>query len=216
MIKTGYEFFDRFEPKPGDVWIVASGTHQGKSAILRNLAVGISERGEDSNPLHYWDTEAAAVIRNTHFEKLGAKRERFVFHNDPLRDGSVSNLAELLKSTRAVFIDSLQLFLLRHVIDEHALMELKSFAVRMGCLVVSSFQLSRNTTAVANSGNLTQGHLPAAFDYASAVFVAHKLPGTSESQTIVVQACRAPGAVLGPDVKQEFLCDPETGRLEPL
>jgi hypothetical protein len=216
-MKTGFEFFDRFEPKAGDVWIVAAGVCQGKTTVLRNLAVGVSQQAEDSDPpLHYWDMEAAAHIRNTNFVQLGLDPGRVLFRNDPLRNNQLSSLVESMKSTQAVFIDSVQLFLLKHELDETTLMELKSFAVRMECLIVASFQLSRNTTAVANSGNLTPQHLPAAFDYASAVFVAHKPPGTSESQTIVVQACRAPRAILDPDVKQEFLRNPETGRLEPL
>lgn len=219
-MKTGFEFFDRFEPKAGDVWLVASSCGQGKTTLLRNLAVGISQRAQEPPPphfpLHYWDLEAANNVRNTNFEKLGMQPGQILFRNDPLGDNPLSGLLESMKNPSAIFIDCVQLFLMRHYLDEYALMQLKSFAVRLGCLVVASFQLPRDTAALAQSGSLTAQQLPEEFCYTNAVFVLRKeTAGPSEDTTLVVQAYRSRQGMLGPNVSQRFVRDAVTGRLEP-
>ena len=143
-MKTGIEFFDAQEPKPGDLWIVASGPGMGKSTVLRNLAVGLAD-SLDGGRISYWALEQTHTAWRADIKKMGSDVPASLDYrnNSPWQDKMhvIDGLNNSTSSTtKVVAIDHFDLF----TDDTDAgLKLLKLWLVRTGRFGLVSMRLPR-------------------------------------------------------------------------
>lgn len=185
-MKSGIEFFDRHEPKGGDLWIIGGGPASGKSTILENLAAGFALTSEisstfcglEKSPSQWLKTmlqinraksDAANCASN-----LKTLQRLVQFTNTPWVEGSFSAfLVEVhLKSQRKVlFVDYANLFIGGHPSAEH-IIAMKSTAARGDTLIIAAIQLSQALwSSLEITDNFNPQQLPSdILSYADVVF----------------------------------------------
>lgn len=218
---TGIEFFDALEPKPGDLWIVASGSSMGKTTVVRNLAVGLADQPE-CGQITYWDLEQTHQTWVEKIVRMGCLvPAAFLYRNDlSLCDayGLLSQLSTVPVEARAVVIDHFDLGVLTsNVVD--ALKGLKTWLVRSGKFGLISMQLPRSVWGTMKTEgrfdpDTTPEHM---LDIADAVFVCGKTPqryvDRGEADTLRVVACKSPAGIREPHNQHAFTWDHRTGRI---
>jgi predicted ATP-dependent serine protease len=219
-MKTGIEFFDRQEPKPGDLWIVASGPAMGKSTVLRNIAVGLGDHLVEGH-IAYWDVEHTPDVWRENILRMGCAvpaslsyRNEEVYHSGELVDLLTRSAASA--SYRAVVVDKFDL-----VVPDvaEALPRLKIWLVRTGKFGLVSLQLRREVWGKLKSeGEINPDSLPEhMLDNADAVFTCGKTPQRAvdggAADTLRVIVCKSPTGLRDPDNHHAFLWDHQTGRL---
>lgn len=214
---TGFEFFDRFDPKPGDLWLFCGQPGHGKTTILRNLAAGVTEQAAKRNETRqamYYELELAPSVAQERFKKLGRGiLPTFTNHLSTDSFGATldSRLVSTFKSCYALFVDSAHM-LAGGRVGEHDIMALKSFAVRTECFVVATVQTKRvDTESEARLSWLLQK--PTLYDLSSGVFFVNK----TATDEFVVEAHRSYEGIL-PETQRpyvKFAWNRDTGRVEP-
>jgi hypothetical protein len=180
-MQIGIEFFDGQDPKPGDLWIVASGPAMGKSTVLRNIAVGIADNLSEGR-IAYWDLEQTPTVWRQRIEAMGcAVPAAFDYRNDSAyqdgyADGKIIPALNIGAgaSTRVVVLDHFGLFT-ENVAD--ALKTLKTWLVRTAKFGIVSLQLPREIWGKLKAeGQINPDSLPEhMLDHGDAVLCA-KLP----------------------------------------
>lgn len=225
-MKIGIEFFDRHEPKPGDLWIVASGPAMGKTTVLRNLAVSLADHlGEGY--ITYWDLEHTYATWRDKIEKMGcAVPVALTYRNDSAwLDGYGGDyLAEPLNhgappGTVAVVIDQFDLYARREDVDI-ALKALKIWLVRTGRFGLVSMQLPRDVWGTMKAeGRLNPDALPEhMLDNGDAVFACGKTPKRAldhgDADTLRVVVCKTPTGLRDDQhTYHAFIWNHTTGRI---
>ena len=219
-MRTGIEFFDRQDPKPGDLWIVASGPAMGKSTVLRNIAVGLADHLQEGR-IAYWDIEHTFDVWRANILRMGCDvpaalsyRNEEVYHSGELVDLLTCTAAST--TYRAIVVDKFNL-----VVPDvpEALPRLKIWLVRTGKLGLVSVQLPRNVWGKLKSeGDINPDSLPEhLLDNGDAVFTCGKTPQRAveggAADTLRVIVCKSPTGLRDPDNRKAFIWDHKTGRL---
>jgi hypothetical protein len=232
-MKIGIEFFDRQEPKAGDLWLVASGPAMGKSTVLRNLAVGIADH-LDGGRITYWDLEHTHATWRAKIEKAGcAIPATIVYRNDSAyqdgrHNGEIlpalnlgaphpvpSSLNEMGR-VQVVVIDPFDMFTENCAAG---LKTLKSWLVRTGRFGIVSMQLPRSVWGgLKAEGAINPDTLPEhMLNTADALFVCGKTPQQSidsgDADTLRVTVCKTPTGLRDPHNHHAFIWNHTTGRI---
>ena len=219
-MKTGIKFFDKQEPRPGDLWIVASGPAMGTSTVVRNIAVGLADHLPEGH-IAYWDVEHTPDVWRANILRMGCDvpaalhyRNEEVYHSGELVD--LLTRTTSATSYRAVVVDKFNL-----VVPDvaEALPRLKIWLVRTGKFGLVSLQLPREIWGKLKSeGEINPDSLPEhMLDNGDAVFTCGKTPqravdgGTPDTLRVIV--CKSPTGLRGPDNRCAFVWDHQTGRL---
>lgn len=223
-MKTGISFFDTHDPKPGDLWIVASGPSMGKSTVLRNLAVGIADHLEEGH-IAYWDLEQTNQTWRAKIEAMECDvPAAFNYRNDSAyqdgyTDGKIIPALNIGagSATSVVIIDHFSLF--TETVDE-ALKTLKTWLVRTAKFGIVSLPFPREIWGQLKSeGRINPDSIPEhMLDHGDAVFACGMTPqravDSGEPDTLRVTVCKTPtGLRDGMSHHHAFIWDHKTGRL---
>ena len=223
-MKTGIDFFDMHEPKPGDLWIITSGPAMGKTTVVRNLAVGIADHLPEGR-IVYWDLEQTNHAWRSRIEAMGCNVPAALdYRNDSAyQDGYIDGkIIPALNigagsTTPVVIVDHFGLF--TDNLDE-ALKTLKTWLVRTAKFGIISLKLPReNWGKLKSEGQINPDALPEyMLDYGDAVFACGKTPqqaiDSGEPDTLRVIVCKTPtGLRDGMSKHHAFIWDHKTGRL---
>jgi len=221
-MRTGIEFFDNQEPKVGDLWIVAGGPAQGKTTILRNIAVGLCRNGL---PTVHWDVEHAAGPWAEGISRLDSSvRERGLEYRNVVDVRGSTDVTCLLHENtsdrhRAVVIDSINLVAGRQSVDVVA-QQVKIYAVRRGVFMVAGAQLPVEIwRRLLAEGSVSPEVLPEwMLTTADAAFVVSKTSqralDSGAADTLRVQVCKSAAGLRDPANHRAFIWDHDTGRIE--
>lgn len=218
---TGIEFFDAQEPKPGDLWIVASGTTMGKTTVLRNLAVGLAEQPECGS-ITYWDLEQTHTAWREKIARMGCSvPAAFIYRNDLTLCDAYSlldHLSTVPVEASAVVIDHFDLGVRTcDVVD--ALKGLKTWLVRAGKFGLISMQLPRAVWGTLKAeGHFNPAKMPEhMLEIADAVFVCGQTSplevDRGDADTLRVFVCKSPTLLHDPRLRHAFVWDHRTGRI---
>jgi len=222
VMRTGIEFFDAHKPKPGDLWIVASGPGMGKSTLLRNLTVGVAEH-LDEGRISYWDLEQTFSAWQSAIVKMGFEVSSSLDYrnNSPWQDKTqiIDSLNNSTSSTtKMVAIDHFGLF----TDDADAgLKQLKLWLVRTGRFGIVSMQLPRKCwRQTASWDSLDPSTLPEPIlDNGTAVFwtsmTSHRRidqGGEREMDTLRVILAKSLTGLRNPS-HHAFIWEQDTGRI---
>lgn len=225
-MKIGIEFFDRQEPKPGDLWIVASGPSMGKTTVVRNIAVGLADH-LDQGRITYWDLEQTYQSWRERIERMGCTVPAALNYrnNSAWQDGAAgAPLAWPLNEgaptgTVAVVIDQFDQFADPDKKDA-ALKALKIWLVRTAKFGLLGMQLPRKVWGpMKTEGRLNPDSLPEyLLDNGDAVFACGQTPQHAvehgDPDTLRVVVCKTPTG-LRDDLSNHhaFIWDHKTGRI---
>ena len=219
-MKTGIEFFDRQQPKPGDLWIIASGPAMGKSTVLRNIAVGLGDHLLEGQ-IAYWDVEHTPDVWRANILRMGCDVPAALsyFNEEVYHSGELVDLLRVTAAPavyRAIVVDKFNLM----VPDvAHALPQLKIWLVRTGKFGIVSLQLPREVWGKLKSeGEINPDSLPEhMLDNADAVFTCGMTPQRAidggSADTLCVLVCKSPTGLRGPDNHHAFVWNHQTGSL---
>jgi predicted ATP-dependent serine protease len=222
-MQIGIEFFDKQEPKPGDLWLVASGPSMGKSTVLRNIAVGIADN-LDGGRITYWDLEQTYAAWRSRIEKMGCDvPATLTYRNDSAyldghRNGEILPALNLgaPSGTAVVVIDHFDLFTETH---DAGLKTLKIWLVRTGKFGIVSMSLPREVWGnLKAEGEIHPDSLPEhMLDNADAVFACGKTPqraiDNGDADTLRVVVCKTPTGLRDPHNYHAFIWNHKTGRI---
>lgn len=223
-MRTGIDFFDRQDPKPGDLWIVASGPAMGKTTVVRNVAVGLGDNLDEGH-IGYWDMEHTPATWKEKIERMGCDvPAALLYRNEGVYEGD-EHLEEVLTrgagmpTYKAVVIDHFGLMFRLREHQDDGLRRLKVWLVRTGKFGLVSVQLPREVWGkLKTEGEINPDSLPEPIlDNGDAVFTCGKTPqravegGVADTLRVIV--CKSPTGLRDPDNRHAFVWDHQTGRL---
>jgi hypothetical protein len=219
-MQTGIDFFDAQEPKPGDLWIVASGPGMGKSTLLRNLTVGVADHLPDGR-IAYWDLEQTYSAWQSAILKMRPDvPASFDYRNSsPWQDGMP--IVEALNNgtstpTQVVAIDHFDLFTDD---PDTGLKMFKLWLVRTGRFGIVSMRLpAKCWRQTANWDSLDPSTLPEPIlDNGTAVFwtskTSQKAIDKGVADTLRVVVAKTPTGLRDPSHHHAFIWQESTGRI---
>jgi hypothetical protein len=222
-MQTGIHFFDAQGPRTGDLWIVAGGPAQGKTPVLRNLAVGIVR---EHVPTIFWDAQHAATTWREGIDRLAptARSNGLGYMNSVDVRGQTDVIGVLHDSVGAkhgaIVVDGLDLIAGPQGIDDLA-RSVKRYAVRRGVLMVVGAQLPLDTwRQLIVEGTITPESLPEwMMNLGDVVFAVSKPRKTGGADgtglwPLRVQVCKNHDGLCDASHHHNFLWDHVTGRIE--